>query len=155
MENNNSTLDVLSIIDLIEEVVEKDSVFPLTGKIMIDKEEISDYIRELRIVYPDELKEAKWVKDERQRIINEAQARADSIQKNAEETQMALIDEHEITICAYEQANELVRYASEQATEIKTDCDQYVYDILSDAEARLELLLNQVRQDRIDLNTNK
>ena len=155
MENNNGTLDVLSIIDLIEEVVEKASVVPLTGKIMIDKEEISDYIRELRIVYPDELKEAKWVKDERQRIINEAQARADSIQKNAEETQMALIDEHEITRCAYEQANELVRNASEQATEIKTDCDQYVYDILSDAEARLELLLNKVRQDRIDLNTNK
>ena len=148
-------MDIMEIIDLMEEAIEKASTVPLTGKVMIDKDEILDYIQEIRLIYPDELKEAKWVKEERQRILHEAETRAEAIQKNAEETQMALIDEHEITRCAYEQANELVRNASEQAMDIKTDCDQYVDDLLNDAETRLEMLLNKIRQDRSELNTNK
>ncbi|MBP3361899.1 MAG: ATPase [Clostridia bacterium] len=148
-------MDIMEIIDLMEEAIEKASTVPLTGKVMIDKDELLDYIQEIRLVYPDELKEAKWVKEERQRILHEAETRAEAIQKNAEETQMALIDEHEITRCAYEQANELVRNASEQAMEIKTDCDQYVDDLLNDAESRLDMLLTKIRQDRMDLNTNK
>lgn len=145
-------MDIMEIIDLMEEAIEKASAVPLTGKVMIDKDEILDYIQEIRLMYPDELKEAKWVKEERQRILHEAETRAEAIQKNAEETQMALIDEHEITRCAYEQANELVRNASEQAMEIKTDCDQYVEDLLTNAEDRLQLLLNKIRQDRMDMN---
>ena len=148
-------MGMMEIVDLMEETIEKASVVPLTGKVMIDKDEFFDYIQEIKLTYPDELKEAKWVKEERQRILHEAETRTEAIQKNAEETQMALIDEHEITRCAYEQANELVRNASEQAMEIKTDCDQYVDDLLNDAEARLEMLLNKIRQDRMDLNSGK
>ena len=145
-------MDVMEIIDLMEEAIEKASAVPLTGKVMIDKDEILDYIQEIRLIYPDELKEAKWVKEERQRILHEAESRAEAIQKNAEETQMALIDEHEITRCAYEQANELVRNASEQAMDIKADCDQYVDDLLSNAEDRLQMLLDKLRQDKANIN---
>lgn len=147
-------MDIMEIVDMIEEVVEKASSVPLTNKVMIDKDEIIDYLQEIRLVYPDELKEAKWVKEERQRILSEAESRADAIQKNAEETQMQLIDEHEVTRCAYDQANELVKNATERAIEIKTDCDQYVDDVLGDAENRLEMLLRKIREDRSSFNNN-
>ena len=147
-------MDVMEIIDTMEEAIEKASVVPLTGKIMFDKDEMLDYLQELRLVYPDELKEAKWVKEERQRILSEAEARAEAIQKNAEETQMQLIDEHEITRCAYDQANELVRDATDKAKEIKVDCDQYVDEMLSDVEKRLEMLLRKVKEDRMEFNNN-
>lgn len=150
----DTDMDIMEIIDMMEESIEKASVVPLTGKIMIDKDEMLDFIQELRLVYPDELKEAKWVKEERERILSEAENRAQTIQKNAEETQMQLIDEHEITKCAYDQANELVKSATDKAIEIKTDCDQYVDEILNDAENRLEMLLRKVREDRMDFNNN-
>jgi len=145
-------MDIMEIIDMLEETIEKASSVPLTRKVMVDKDEILDYLQEMRLTYPDELKEAKWVKGQRDKILSEAESRAANIQKNAEETQMQLIDEHEITRCAYEQANELVRNASEQAMEIKADCDQYVEDILNDAESRLEMLLRKVREDRSDVD---
>ena len=145
-------MDVMEIIDMLEETIEKASAVPLTRKIMVDRDEILDYLQEMRLIYPDEMKEAKWVKGQRDKILSEAETRAANIQKNAEETQMQLIDEHEITRCAYEQANELVRNASEQAMEIKADCDQYVEDILNDAEARLEMLLRKIREDRSDID---
>lgn len=145
-------MDVIEIIDMLEETIEKASAVPLTRKVMVDRDEILDYLQEMRLIYPDEMKEAKWVKSQRDKILSEAETRAANIQKNAEETQMQLIDEHEITRCAYEQANELVRNASEQAMEIKADCDQYVEDILNDAEARLEMLLRKIREDRSDID---
>ena len=147
-------MDIMEIVDMMEESIEKASAVPLTGKVMIDKDELLDYLQEIRLVYPDELKEAKWVKEERQRILSEAESRAESIQKNAEETQMQLIDEHEITKRAYEQANELVNAAQQKSIEIKTDTDQYVDDILNDAEHRLDLLLRKVREDRSYFNNN-
>lgn len=147
-------MDIMEIIDMMEETIEKASSVPLTGKVMVDRDELLDYIQEIRLVYPDELKEAKWVKEERQRILSEAENRAEAIQKNAEETQMQLIDEHEITKRAYEQANELVNAAQQKSIEIKTDTDQYVDDILNDAEHRLDLLLRKIREDRSYFNNN-
>ena len=67
---------------------------------------------------------------------------------------MQLIDEHEITKRAYEQANELVNAAQSKSIEIKTDTDQYVDDILNDAEHRLDLLLRKIREDRSYFNNN-
>ena len=96
MNEMDMDMDIMEIVDMMEEAIEKASAVPLTGKVMIDKGELLDYIQEIRLVYPDELKEAKWVKEERQRILSEAENRAEAIQKNAEETQMQLIDEHEI-----------------------------------------------------------
>lgn len=154
MNKMDMDMDIMEIIDMMEETIEKASSVPLTGKVMVDRDELLDYIQEIRLVYPDELKEAKWVKEERQRILSEAENRAEAIQKNAEETQMQLIDEHEITKRAYEQANELVNAAQQKSIEIKTDTDQYVDDILNDAEHRLDLLLRKIREDRSYFNNN-
>ena len=150
----NSEMDIMEIVDMMEEAIDKASSVPLTGKVMVDKDELLDYLQEIRLVYPDELKEAKWVKEERQRILSEAESRAETIQRNAEETQMQLIDEHEITKRAYETANELVNEAQKKSMEIKTDTDQYVDDILNDAEHRLDLLLRKIREDRGYFNNN-
>ena len=92
MNEMDMDMDIMEIVDMMEEAIEKASAVPLTGKVMIDKGELLDYIQEIRLVYPDELKEAKWVKEERQRILSEAENRAEAIQKNAEETQMQLIE---------------------------------------------------------------
>lgn len=141
-------MDIMEIIDMMEETINKASAVPLTGKIMMDKEELLDYIQEIRLVYPDQLKEAKWVKTERQRILDEAEERADTVRKSAEEMQEKLIDEHEITRQAYEKAEELKDMAERTSREIKMDTDRYVDDILADVEHRLDLLLRKVREDR-------
>ena len=141
-------MDIMEIIDMMEETITKASSVPLTGKIMMDKDELLDFLQEMRLVYPEELKEAKWVKTERQRILDEAEERADAIKKSAEETQERLVDEHEITRQAYEKAETIRDMSERDAREIKMDTDRYVDEILADAEHRLDLLLRKVREDR-------
>ena len=141
-------MDIMEIIDMMEDTINKASTVPLTGKIMMDRDELLDYIQEIRLVYPEQLKEAKWVKTERQRILEEAEERADSIRKSAEEMQEKLVDEHEITRQAYEKADTIREMSERDARERRMDTEQYVDDILADAEHRLDLLLRKVREDR-------
>jgi cell division septum initiation protein DivIVA len=141
-------MDIMEIIEIMEETVDKASSIPLTGKILLDKEEILDYIQEMRLSYPDEVKEAKWVKEERERIISEAESRADSMIKTAETKMLQMVDENEITKQAQEYANSLVEEAKAQSTKLITDSDQYADDILGDVERRLEMLLKKVSDDR-------
>ena len=141
-------MEIMEIIDMMEETIEKSTVVPLSGKIVVDKEDLLDYIQEMRLVFPDEVKEAKWVKEERERILAEAQTRSETMIKNAEEKVVQMIDEHEITKEAVEQANQMVNEAQTKAMEIKTDCDQYADDILNDIEKRLDMLLRKVHDDK-------
>ena len=141
-------MDIMEIIELMEEAVDKAPTVPFSGKILLDKEDILDYIQEMRLSYPDEVKEAKWVKEERQRIIAEAESRADSTIKSAETKMLQMLDENEITKQAQEYATQLVEDAKAQSTKLITDSDQYADDILGDIERRLEMLLKKVSDDR-------
>lgn len=141
-------MDIMEIINLMEESIEKASVVPLSGKILIDKEELLDFIQEMRLSYPDEVKEAKWVKDERQKILNEAEGRADSMLKTAEAKMIQMVDESEITRQAQEKADAILEDATIQASKLRTDSDQYADDVLGDVERRLEMLLKKVSDDR-------
>ena len=141
-------MDIMEIIEYMEEAVDKAFTIPLTGKIVLDKEEILDYIQEMRLSYPDEVKEAKWVKEERERIISEAEARSDAMLKTAETKMLQMVDENEITKQAQEYSNNMIEDAKAQSAKLITDSDQYADDILGDVERRLEMLLKKVSDDR-------
>lgn len=141
-------MEIMEIIDVMEDAVEKAPSVPLSGKIVVDKDEFLDYIQEMRLVYPDEVKEAKWLQGERERMLSEAQSRADALIKSAEEKVVQMIDEHEITKQAVDQANHMVNEAQTSAMEIKADCEQYAKDILSDLEKRMDMLLKKVHDDK-------
>ena len=65
-------MKVLELLEEIEEIVDTASGFPLTGKIMIDSQELLEIVREIRAELPDEIQQAQWIKNERERIIAEA-----------------------------------------------------------------------------------
>ena len=141
-------MEIMEIIEMMEETIEKATSVPMTGKVLVDKEDLLDYIQEMRLVYPDEVKEAKWVKEERERILAEARSRSDEMIKNAEEKVVQMIDEHEVTKEATDQANQLINEAQQKYSEIKADFDKYATDIFSDIEKRLDMLTKKVHDDK-------
>ncbi len=90
-------MEILKLIDEIEDIIENGSSVPFSSKVMIDADEIYDIISEIRIKLPDEIKQANWIKQERQRILAEAQKEADTIVSEAELRLQELIEEDEIT----------------------------------------------------------
>ena len=111
------------------------------------KDEILDLIKEIRLKLPDELKQAKWVKEERQRILAEAQKEADGIVKEAENRIISMIDEHEITRKAYEQKAEIIETANEMSREISQGTKEYANNLLNSTEKVLTDSLAKLEKD--------
>ena len=140
-------MEIFTLLETLEDILENSKGLPFTNKTMVDKEELLEIIKEIRIKLPDELKQAKWVKEERQRILAEAQKEADGIVKEAENRIIAMIDEHEITRKAYEQKAEIIETANEMSREISHGTKEYANNLLNSTEKVLTDTLAKLEKD--------
>lgn len=145
-------MEIFTLLETLEELIENSKKVPLTNKGVIDKDELLDLIKEIRIKLPEELKQAKWVKEERTRILIEAQKEADDIVKEAENRIIAMIDEHEITRKAYAQKAEIIETANEMAREISNGTKEHADALLANIEKTLEDTLKTIQNNRKELS---
>jgi vacuolar-type H+-ATPase subunit H len=144
-------MEILAILETLEDLVEKSVGVPFSGKCLVDKEEILEIVKELRLKLPDDIKQAKWVKEERQRILMDAQKEASNLIKEAQNNIASMVDEHEITKKAYEQANEIVAAAQKNAREIRLGTKEYADSILNKVEEILTDTIEVIKVDRQEL----
>lgn len=144
-------MEILKMIDLLEDKVEQSKSIPLLNRALIDKEEILAAIEEIRLNIPEDMKQARLIKEERKRIIAEAQTEADEIINNAKIKTEKMIDEHEITKKAYEQANQIVSAAQKNARELRMGARQYVDSLFADTDAKLIKAQSIIRKARADV----
>lgn len=144
-------MEILSILETLEDLVERSVTLPFTGKSMIDKEEVLEIIKEMRLKLPDDIKQAKWVKDERQRILYEAQREAEMMTENTEKKMSSLIDSHEVTRMAYDHSNEIISKAKSNANEIKVGTREYAEGILSKVENILGETMDIIKMNKEEL----
>lgn len=103
----------------IEEFIDNCKRQKLSGtNIIVNKDQMEEYISELRIKTPDEVKKYQRIISNRDAILNAAQAQAEDMLEQARQETTELISEHEIMQQAYVQAQNLVDDASEQAQQI-------------------------------------
>ena len=144
-------MEIFTLLEALEDIAERSVSIPFTRKGVVEKEEILDIIKEIRLKLPDELKQAKWVKEERQRILQEAGKEADEIVKAAENRIISMIDEHEITKKAYDQKAQIIESAEIRSKEIADGTMNYVDGILSDLEGTLKGLLETIMNNRKEI----
>ena len=144
-------MEIFTLLETLEECIERAKKVPFTQKVIVDTDEILDIIKEIRLKLPDELKQAKWVKEERGRILVEAKKEADSIVKEAENRIISMIDEHEITRKAYEQKAQIIETANEMSREISKGTKDYADNILEKVQVALQEALTTVENNRKEL----
>lgn len=127
-------MEIFTLLEQLEDILEKSKSVPFTEKSIVEKNEILNIIKEIRLKLPDELKQAKWIKEERERIIDEAQKEANDIVKEAENRIISMIDEHEITKKAYDKKKEIIEDANDMYREITQGTNAYVDEILANIE---------------------
>jgi len=144
-------MEIFTLLETLEDILERSKQFPFSNKSIVDKEEILEIIKEIRLKFPEELKQAKWVKEERQRILLEAGKEAEEIVKEAENRIISMIDEHEITRKAYEQKAQIIETANEMSREISKGTRDYADNILLNLESSLGEALQTVQNNRREL----
>ncbi len=148
-------MNVLKLIEELEDIIENCSSIPFVQKVLVSKGEVLEIIKEIRIHLPDEIKQAQWIKEERQRILAEAQQEADAISEEANKHILSMIDQNEITKLANEQAQKIITQAQNSAKEMRLGAKDYVDSLLESIELDLTDLINTVRENRDELRGMK
>ncbi len=133
-------MKVLELLDEIEEIIETSSGFPLTGKIMVDAEELKEIVSDIRTSLPDEIQQAQWIKNERDRILDEARTEYETIIRDAQRQSEDLINENEITEKSRMMAEDLMKTTEENSRQLKMSTYDYVDGILFDFQEKMESL---------------
>ena len=143
------------IIDEIDEFIESCKFQPLSAtKIIVNKEEIEELLRELRLKTPDEIKRYQKIISNKDAILEDAQSKADAIIADAQAKAQELVTQHEIMQKAYAQANDTINAANKQAQEILDSATQDANSIrlsaityTDDMMANIGSVLNQTLED--------
>ena len=118
------------ILDELEEFIDSCRFQPLSNtKIIVNKDELIDFISDLRQNIPDEVRKYQRIIANREAIIRDAQDKAEEMIKKANEMTSTLVSEHEIMQQAFREANVVIENATNQANTIVDNATAEANDI--------------------------
>ncbi len=107
------------IIEEIEEYIDSCKFQPLSStKIVVNKEELEELLRELRMKTPDEIKRYQKIISNKDAILEDAQQKANAIIADARARADRIVSESEVMQKALEQSNQLLDQTNAQAQEM-------------------------------------
>ncbi len=149
-------MDILHLIDQLEALLNDGTHPPLVGKrVLIDEQRAWEVIDQMRVSIPEEVKKAKRINQEHDRIIAQANEEGARIIELAKDEAQQLASETEIARQAQSRANTIVERAQREADALKADADDYTLQVLGKLEEDLAKALSIVRNGLLKLNTEK
>ncbi len=101
---------------------------------MIDSEELLEIVREIRSELPDEIQQAQWIKQEKDRIINDAKTEYNKVIMSAKEQAEYLVDSDMIKKEAQKRADAVLSQANNEASYMKLRTYEYIDKLLFDMQ---------------------
>jgi vacuolar-type H+-ATPase subunit H len=141
-----ATPDILQLIDRLEDLVSSGSRVPWGGRIMIDEEELLMLVDQLRMAMPQEIKQARRIVQDRQKILSDAQTEADKILSVARERAEYLMNEQGLLNEAKARSEEMLRESRDHSRQSMSEIDAYAMQMLTHLERVLEENLQQIQQ---------
>ncbi len=139
------------LLDRLENSVESAKALPFSNSCLVDREEMLVLIGMIRDNLPAELKQARWLLEQNRQLIAEARKEAENMMREAESRMAAMIDEHEITQQARQQAAQTVEAANNSARQIRAGAIEYARKRLNDLEEQLTAMLVMIQKNTKDL----
>ena len=137
-------MDILQLIDRLEELFNESKSIPLTRNVMVDEDRMLDIIDQMRIAIPEEVKKAQQLLGQRDRVLAQAQEEANRTLEIARQKADQLAAKDMVVAEAQRRAEQILTQARSEAEGIRADADDYVVGSLSQLQAELERITNQV-----------
>jgi|SRR5579885_929949 cell division septum initiation protein DivIVA len=138
-------MSVYRVIDKLEASVKQGTVLPL-GYRIVSEERLLELIEKLRASLPEEVGRARTIAKNGDRLVREAQEKAQAIVAEASSQSSAQIDEHEIVRRARATSEIVLREAEEKAQRVRAGADAYAAQVLTDLDVRLSGALGSVKK---------
>jgi cell division septum initiation protein DivIVA len=150
--DHSKEMNTAELIDRIDQAIAQARSVPFSNNCMVDREEMLLLVSMIRDSLPAELKQARWLLDQNRQLIAEARKEAESMIREAESRMAPMIDEHEITVQARQQAAQTIEAANHSARQIRTGAIEYAKKRLSDLEKQLGDMLATIQENLKELH---
>jgi hypothetical protein len=118
----------------------------LTSNVVVDQVAALDLIDQLRVAVPEEVRAAKRINSEGERIIEKAQQEAERIIAMAQEQAAFLIDERGLTQQAEEESRQIIAAGQSDSEEVRRGADEYAASVLIGLEGDVVRTLQSIKK---------
>jgi len=139
-------IDIIFLIEQLERLLSSGRAMPLTSNVIIDQTRALDLLDQLRVAVPEEVRQAKRINEETERIVERAQEEAERILARAQEQAAFLIEERELTRAAELKSKEIIANGQREADEIRRGADEYAASVLVKLEGVLIRELQSIKR---------
>ncbi|WOC31217.1 MULTISPECIES: ATP synthase subunit B family protein [Caproicibacterium] len=147
-----NTVNAEDLIDELYVMLEKAWNLPLGhGRAVVDANEARQVLDELRECLPNEIREARSIVGNREKVLAGAKKEAESIVHDAEERAKVLLNQEVILQQARKQADELIVTTQKQTRDMRHASSAYVEDLMQRADEGLTASLSELRSTRQNL----
>ncbi len=129
-----SAIELDQLIDELEEVLAQGRRVPFSGRLLVDEEQMLDIIDRMRVAVPDELKQARRVIAEQERLLGEARSRV-----------QAALEEQGLTAAIEAERDRLLAQAERDAQGVRSGADEYARQVLENLQERLTKIQTSVQ----------
>lgn len=136
-------MEILQLVDQLEQVLNRGWRVPFTASLVVNEEECLRLIDQMRISVPSAIKESERMIGERDRIMAEAQARAEVILEQAEEEAMRMVSQHFVAQEARREAEQIVNLGEQEAMRLIQEAEDYALNVLRELVEKLGSSLRQ------------
>src|SRR5660398_218099 len=91
-------MDFIVLLDKLDDLVQNSGTFPLTDKVMIDRQEIYGLMEQMRSTIPEEIRQFRWIVKERKKMLEEAREESERLLEEAREESERLASQEEICL---------------------------------------------------------
>lgn len=148
-------VNLLVLIEQLENLIERAPEVPLTGKALIDADELFNLIDVIRVAIPEEVKRAEVVSSEKEKLIKEGKEQAERLVAKAEEYATQLVSTSEIHRQAQEESEAILEESKRRAKEIEEGAKEYAMQIFSNLQEGLEKTLDVVKRSKEELSSDE
>lgn len=144
-------MDTRKLLEELENVIGNANDVPFTNKKMVDKDEIERLIDAINQSLPNELESARRIVADKERILLDAEKKADDTIAQAKDYIARITEESELVKQAQERADEVVTAANRSAEELRNSSVTYATDVLKYVETNMENMLDTLKKNRQSL----
>ena len=133
----------------MDELLDKATSVPFVShKKILDGERMRELINDVRLNMPHELKEAKKIEFDCQRILNEAKLNAEAIIRKAEERAAQIVSKEAIVTESKKKAMDILTKAQTASKNLQQQAAMSVAKMLNDTETQYNRNLNDIKRTK-------
>lgn len=147
-------MNIEEILDEIDELLDNSASVPFVQhKKVIDGERLRELVNDVRLNMNQELKEAKEIERESQRILSNAKASAEDIVRRAEDRAEQLVSREAIVVEARKKAVDMISKAQTASKNIQQNAALSIAKMLNETESYYTRNLQNIKTVKSRIST--